>query len=86
MATGHEGLRDGWLKSPYSTNGGNCVEVGILVAGAGRAGGAAGGAGAGDLFVLRNSRDPDGPRLYFTEGEWEAFARGVKEGAFDGLG
>lgn len=37
------------------------------------------------LFVMRDSKDPAGPRLYFTESEWDAFARGMKDGAFDDL-
>lgn len=80
MTAEDEELRSGWLKSPYSTNGGNCVEVGIT-----DHGGMGAKSGAGDLFVIRDSGDPDGPRLYFTRGEWEAFARGVKDGAIDGL-
>lgn len=35
------------------------------------------------LYVMRNSSDPDGPKLYFTEAEWEAFVLGVKDGEFD---
>jgi len=33
--------------------------------------------------VMRNSGDPDGPKLYFTEAEWDAFVLGVKDGEFD---
>ena len=40
-------------------------------------------ADAGKLYVMRNSGDPDGPRLYFTEAEWDAFVLGVKDGEFD---
>jgi hypothetical protein len=32
---------------------------------------------------VRNSRDPDGPVLVFTAGEWDAFVAGVKGGEFD---
>ncbi len=32
---------------------------------------------------MRNSGDPDGPKLYFTEAEWDAFVLGVKDGEFD---
>jgi hypothetical protein len=73
---------DGWRKSPYSNNGGNCVEVSVLadseVTAAHKAAG-------GRLFAMRDSKDPAGPRLYFTESEWDAFARGMKGGAFDDL-
>ncbi|HYZ56227.1 MAG TPA: DUF397 domain-containing protein [Streptosporangiaceae bacterium] len=40
-------------------------------------------AGEDKLYVMRNSSDPDGPKLYFTEAEWEAFVLGVKDGEFD---
>lgn len=72
----------GWRKSPYSNNGGNCVEVNVLDRGEVTAGRKA---GAGKLFAMRDSKDPAGPRLYFTESEWDAFARGMKDGAFDDL-
>lgn len=35
------------------------------------------------LYVMRNAADPEGNRLYFTEAEWEAFVKGVKDGEFD---
>ena len=40
-------------------------------------------AGEGKLYVMWNSADPDGPKLYFTEAEWDAFVLGVKDGEFD---
>jgi Domain of unknown function (DUF397) len=55
-----------WIKSSYSGgSGGNCVEVAALPDG-GRA--------------VRDSKDPGGPVLRFTAGEWRAFAAGVKAG------
>jgi hypothetical protein len=71
-----------WRKSPYSNNGGNCVEVSIMDRDEATA---AHKADASRLFVMRDSKDPSGPRLYFTESEWYAFARGMREGAFDDL-
>ncbi|MEU1429498.1 DUF397 domain-containing protein [Nocardia sp. NPDC005746] len=32
---------------------------------------------------LRDSRNPDGPVLIFTPGEWEAFVAGAKDGEFN---
>ncbi|MGO4616015.1 DUF397 domain-containing protein [Nocardia sp. 2YAB30] len=32
---------------------------------------------------LRNGKDPDGPVLVFTPGEWAAFTAGVHDGEFD---
>jgi hypothetical protein len=36
-----------------------------------------------DLIGVRNSIDPDGPILVFTESEWDAFVGGAKDGEFD---
>ena len=44
-----------------------CVEVAILDNG----------------FAVRNSIDPDGPVLFFTPAEWDAFVGGAKDGEFD---
>ncbi|XVQ85669.1 DUF397 domain-containing protein [Microbispora siamensis] len=58
-----------WRKSTRSgANGGNCVEV------------------AGNLrgvIAVRDSKNPDGPKLLFTPSEWRAFIGGVKDGEFD---
>jgi hypothetical protein len=35
--------------------------------------------------VMRDSKNPAGPILYFTEAEWDAFVAGVKDGEFDDL-
>jgi uncharacterized protein DUF397 len=37
------------------------------------------------VIVMRDSKHPEGPVLYFTEAEWEAFIEGVKDGEFDDL-
>jgi hypothetical protein len=52
-----------WRKASYSTgNGGNCVEV-----------------GAGPhLVAVRDSKDPDGPRLAFSADAWGTFIRQIK--------
>jgi hypothetical protein len=35
------------------------------------------------LYLMRDTKDPDGPVLAFTAAEWEAFVAGVKDGEFD---
>ncbi|GII74645.1 toxin [Sphaerisporangium melleum] len=57
-----------WRKSSYTgSNGGNCVEV----------------AQSKRLIAVRDSKRPDGPKLFFTPGEWGTFLGGVKDGRFD---
>lgn len=36
-----------------------------------------------DRVTVRDSKNPDGPRLNFTHAEWRAFIRGVKAEEFD---
>ena len=55
-----------WRKSSYSgSNGGNCVEVAPLPA----------------AIAVRDSKDPDGPRLIFTPQDWAAFTATIRTGA-----
>jgi hypothetical protein len=57
-----------WRKSSYSgSNGGACVETAILPYGR----------------AVRDSKDPDGPKLTFAADEWLAFTAGIKAGEFD---
>lgn len=58
-----------WRKASFSNQNGNaCVEVADLADG-GR--------------LVRDSKNPAGPRLAFTPGEWTAFVKGVRAGEFD---
>ena len=36
-----------------------------------------------DLVGMRDSADPEGPVLVFTQAEWDAFVGGVTDGEFD---
>lgn len=56
-----------WFKSSRSSTAGECVEVAWL--------------GGGHVGV-RDSKNPTGPALVFTPGEWDAFTAGVQDGEF----
>jgi hypothetical protein len=57
-----------WQKSTYSGgNGGQCVEVARNVPG---------------LVAVRDSKDPDGPRLAVTPAQWRAFLASARRGDF----
>ena len=59
-----------WRKSSFSSgNGGACVEVAIVPGATG---------GGGSLVALRDSKDPAGPALVLTPGEWRAFLSGLR--------
>jgi len=58
-----------WRKSSYSGgNGGDCVEVARNLPG---------------VVALRDSKDPGGPALVLTAGQWRAFLSGARDGEFD---
>jgi uncharacterized protein DUF397 len=54
-----------WRKSSYSSQDGNCVEVAINQSGA---------------ITVRDSKNPDGPKLLVSPAAWRAFVRGLKVG------
>jgi hypothetical protein len=53
-----------WHKSTRSSANSNCVEVAFLH----------------DGVAVRDSKNPDGPKLRFTASEWAAFVGGVADG------
>lgn len=71
-----------WRKSSYSGNNGNCVEVADWrKASFSAQNGACVEAGtAGQAVAVRDSQDPDGPRLAFGASAWRAFAASLKAG------
>jgi hypothetical protein len=40
-------------------------------------------AGESLLHVMHDPTRPDAGKLYFTQGEWDAFVAGVRDGEFD---
>ncbi|MEU4829594.1 DUF397 domain-containing protein [Streptosporangium sp. NPDC023615] len=60
-----------WRKSSFSSgNGGQCVEVATNMPG---------------VVAVRDSKDPEGPKLLFTPAGWRSFVGGLTSGAFDRL-
>jgi hypothetical protein len=57
-----------WRKSKASgPYSDNCVEVAFI----------------DDAIAVRDSKHPQGAVLLFTQGEWDAFVEGAKDGEFD---
>lgn len=74
-----------WRKASYSnSNGGNCVEVGAEWRKASYSnsnGGACVEIGVGPrLVAVRDSKDPDGPKLAFSATAWDMFIEQIKRG------
>jgi hypothetical protein len=54
-----------WRKSSYSGTGGDCIEVAD---------------GFSGVLPVRDSKDPEGPRLVFDSPAWSSFVKAVKAG------
>jgi hypothetical protein len=48
----------------YACDSGSCIEV----------------AKSDEMILIRDSKDPDGPVLRFSQDEWNAFVLGVRQG------
>ncbi|MEV0755515.1 DUF397 domain-containing protein [Streptosporangium sp. NPDC050280] len=71
-----------WRKSSRSGNGPDCVEVALADTSQTEA---EFGPDSDRLVLVRDSKDPEGPVLAFTPGEWDAFITGIKRGSLAGL-
>ena len=57
-----------WHKSTFSNgSGGNCVEIASNLP---------------RIVAVRDSKDPHGPKLAFSQQAWSAFVQGIKQGEF----
>jgi hypothetical protein len=56
----------GWRTSSHSSGNGACVQVTTT---------------PGSIIAVRDSKDPAGPRLVFSQQTWEAFTSRAKNGA-----
>ncbi|RKN06310.1 DUF397 domain-containing protein [Streptomyces radicis] len=54
-----------WRKSSYSTNGGDCLEVGEGIA---------------RVVPVRDSKAPSGPAVTFSADSWDGFVETLKRG------
>lgn len=54
-----------WRKSSYSGTSGNCVEVATNLPG---------------IVAIRDSKDPEGPKLVVRVSEWREFICHIKDG------
>ena len=57
-----------WFKSSHSSGQTSCVEAAWL---------------EGGSVGVRDSKNPTGPALIFSAGEWDAFTAGVMNGEFN---
>jgi hypothetical protein len=57
-----------WRKSAHSFSNGNCVEVASAPS-----------LDTPEMVLVRDSKDPDGPRLSFNRREWAAFTAAVRQ-------
>ncbi|MEU8269398.1 DUF397 domain-containing protein [Sphaerisporangium sp. NPDC049002] len=58
--------RVNWTKSTYSGEAGGCVEISLADTG----------------IAVRDSKNPNGPVLTYTDHEWDVFIQAVKHGEF----
>ncbi|MFE4974224.1 DUF397 domain-containing protein [Kitasatospora sp. NPDC056651] len=62
--------RTSWVKSSYSQNGGNCIEVAPGFLG---------------VIPVRDSKDPEGPALVFPAAAWRSFIAATAAGEFGSI-
>lgn len=72
-----------WRKASASTNNGHCVEVGWNKSSHSATNGHCAETTTGPgLVYVRDSKNPDGPKLTFTSQDWAEFTAGVRAGKY----
>ena len=69
IAASAESVQPQWRKAQSSIANGACVEAAPM----------------NGMVAIRDSKNPQGPMLTYTAGEWRAFLDGAKKGEFDEL-
>ena len=64
-----------WRKSSWSGNGQDCVEVAETSTASRET--------SDHSYEVRDSKDPNGPRLLFTRSEWQSFIKSIKSSRYD---
>ena len=67
-----------WIKSSFSFSNGNCVEVAFRTSSYSEAGNCVEATTCPHGILVRDSKDPDGPRLSFAPANWRAFTAAIK--------
>ena len=69
VSSDNERLNLNWRKARRSMNNGNCTEV----------------ATAAGMVAVRDSKDPQGPVLFYPATSWALFLNAASNGSFDSL-
>ena len=73
------GTAAGWRRSSHCRGSAQCVEITVTT----DTSRWPHKADCDKLYLMRDTKNPDGPVLAFTQAEWDAFVLGVKDGEFD---
>ncbi len=69
VSSDNERLNLNWRKARHSMNNGNCTEV----------------ATAAGMVAVRDSKDPQGPVLFYPAASWASFLNAAGNGRLDSL-
>lgn len=69
VSSDNERLSFNWRKARRSMNNGNCTEVAVTTG----------------MVAVRDSKDPQGPVLFYPATSWASFLNAASNGSFDSL-